>query len=120
MDGEDAGRKPTVTHCAIVSRVLWLNSKFLSRTRGPSASTCIVRQLLYDENDDPETSSYLSTLPEDVTVTLEVVARSSGSETELLSESSVRPLPALHPLPSALTGAVPPRLLTGELTQIPG
>ena len=65
-------------------------------------------------------SSYLSALPEDVTVTLEVVARSSGSEAELLSESSVHSLPALHPPPCALTGAVPPRLLTGQLTQVPG
>ena len=68
----------------------------------------------------PCDSSYLSALPEDVTVALEVVAGSSRPETQLLCKSSVCSLPTLHPLPGALAGAVPPRLLTGELTQVSG
>ena len=62
-------------------------------------------------------SFYLSALSEDITVALEVVTRSSRPKTELLCESSVRSLPTLHPLPGALAGVVPTRLLTGQLTQ---
>ena len=65
-------------------------------------------------------SFYLSALSEDITVALEVVTRSPRPKTELLCESSVRSLPTLHPLPGALAGVVPPRLLTGQLTQVSG
>ena len=64
--------------------------------------------------------SHLSALEEDVTVSLEVVARSSGPETELGGETSVSSLATVHPLPRAATRGVPARLLAGELAQVPG
>ena len=47
----------SVTHCAIVRSVSWFNSRFLSLTRGPSASTL---RHFKNTSQYPEMKEYVS------------------------------------------------------------